>query len=687
MISIFILNSLALFSAHLLAFRIFHFEDYLSTLLGYFMFYFAQIIISLTALGACGRLSGVNVMALNLFIALVVWAVSRGKVARRGACNLKEPLCGLLRNKIVLLGAAVVLGFGMVKVWINLVNPPFGWDDISYHFVFPVEWMKLGFFDTPISICDDPSPPYYPINGSLFFLWFMLPLKNVFLADLGQVPFFFIALIAIYGICRKFNVSKVYSAYAALLFIITPNVFKQLEIAYVDVMVAALFLGALYFLFALRQRFSLSNTVAFSLYFGAFIGTKTSAIIYGSFLVFFFLAVVVTSGFKKKFWREGFIYASVFFLLTVALGGYTYIRNLVVTGNPLFPADISVFGTHLFKGVMPFATYRAHWTPDDFNWSKFLFGEGMGGQFIIFVLPSVLLAIPFFLKKQKGRLSFAQWFILGLPIALYLSFNFLMPQYWVRYLYPFLAAGFIVAGLVWEQLKVRRGVIAFLVFACIMASAGELSGHLELFISLLLSAAFFVLLPRLLCLRLGRTGKVVLLVLAFFALSSANRDYDAREFDRYANPIMYRSPYVKGDPQAWKWINDNTKGVKIAYAGIPHMLPLYGTHFKNDVQYVSVNWTHPVKLHYFPDARYTWDTDYLKVIKSLENRGNFRENPDYGAWRNNLHSENISYLVVYSFRRLKEFHFPLEEDWASSHPEAFEPAYSNDAVRIYKVKR
>ena len=74
--------------------------------------------------------------------------------------------------------------------------------------------MKHKNLANPITINDDLGPSYYPINGSLIYLWGMYPLKNVFLADLGQIPFFVISFIALYGICRKFNISREYSFYA-----------------------------------------------------------------------------------------------------------------------------------------------------------------------------------------------------------------------------------------------------------------------------------------------------------------------------------------------------------------------------------------------------------------------------------------------------------------------------------------
>lgn len=687
MIIVFFLNLVALASAFMLTYKLFVFRRRVDSFLAFFIFYFAQIILTQTLLGALGALYLKNVIWLNSALCAAVWLVARNRKSSFIVFGLRDELRALLNNKVILFAAAFLAGFAIIKIAINLVNPPFGWDNISYHFVYPVEWLKSGNLNTPISICDDPSPPYYPINGSLFFLWFMLPLKNVFLADLGQVPFFLVALFSIFSICRKLHLSKELSFYAGALFLITPNVFKQLEIAYVDVMFAALFLGALNFLLAIYKDFSFNDLVAWSLFFGAFLGTKTSAILYGGLLVVFFAFVLLILLFKKNDSAKAITFCFIFVLLTALLGGYAYIRNYIITGNPLFPADIALFGKKLFKGVMPFVTYRAHWTPEDFNFKKFLFEEGLGGQLIIFVLPALAVSVPLAFQEARKKFSMHTAFMYLLPILLYAVFIKFMPQFWVRYLYPFLGAGYIVAMLVAQRFNINRILVRALVSACIIGSVAELSGHWELFCSMMLSICLLFALPRFLKARLSPMRIVLTAALSIVLLTLLNHDYDAHEFDRYAFGNDRYLRYVKGDRLVWKWLNDTTAGTAIAYAGQPLILPLYGTHFKNNVEYVSVNSIHPPRLHDFPNAYYTWDEDYLKVIKGLEREGNFRQNPSYGAWLKNLRSDKIEYLVAYTFRRLPRPVFPLENEWAQSHPEDFDLAYSNDAVRVYRLKK
>ncbi|RKY31193.1 MAG: hypothetical protein DRP74_05430, partial [Candidatus Omnitrophota bacterium] len=276
-------------------------KNNLEFVITFFILFFAQVVITLEILGIFKALLLKNVIALNCFLLAMAFLVMKSKGTNiSGIFSLNFNLQDLKINKIVMLCFSVILGFGLVKVLINLVSPPFGWDSLNYHFTFPVEWLKNANLANPIVVSCDPSPTYYPINASLFFFWLMLPLKNVFIADLGQVPFFALAFLAILALGGKLGLSKVNSIFAASLFTLIPNYFKQLEIAYVDVMVAALILAALFYIFCLREEFSLRYTFLYAISLGLLIGTKTTAIPFAIFLFIPFLYLCIKRADIKK---------------------------------------------------------------------------------------------------------------------------------------------------------------------------------------------------------------------------------------------------------------------------------------------------------------------------------------------------------------------------------------------------
>ena len=723
------------------------FSNFLDSILSLFIFYFTQIVFTELLLGIFGILYLRNVILLNTVIFLIILYMTRNKESSFGFMGIKYTLTELLGNKVILLGVSVILGFGLVKVFINLVNPPFGWDSLNYHFTFAVEWLKHGNLYNPITICDDPAPSYYPINGSLFFLWLIFPLKNVFLADLGQMPFFVLAFLAVFNISRKLRITREISFYAAMLFILIPNLFKQLGIAYVDIMVAALFLVCVNFLFLLNEKFSIQNVLIYSMSLGLLLGTKTVALPYTGLLFIPFLyfllknmephgftAVVpkdrpaayathkrsagippsrclddiprsatythsspgVNLGFSARRWINKAYLCLIFIIIVVILGGFSYIRNFFDTGNPLYPLDFGsafggkIFGRAIFKGVINNSVYRAHFKIEDYRILKLLFHEGLGMQTILFILPAIFLALPATIIKRRNALNLNLVYFLILPVLIYLNYRYIIPLANTRYLYPLLGIGMIIGFYTVGLLNIPKIIINILVFICTLASMSELAKRQELVSSIIVTILlFFVLTPFL------KTFKGLIrkpLFIGFFPLFiilnlvCLNRYYTINEYPRYSKMVKY-SGFWPDAARAWEWLNQNTNGNNIAYVGRPVPFPLYGTNFKNNVYYVSVNKTEPAKLHYFPDSHYHWGYDFLSLHKNFEAQGNYRGSADYSTWLNNLLKRNTDYLFIYSLHQTKEIIFPLEYNWAKDNPEKFKAVFANDTIKIYKVLR
>ncbi len=677
------MNAIISICAVLLSCRLLRFKGLLDTSICSLILYLSQIILTEMLLGIFGVLYLKNVIALNLLILLVIWALARNKTPNFSLDKLGLAIGQFPVNGVIFFVLTVLTVFGTVKVLINLVNPPFGWDSLNYHFTFAVEWLKNGNLNIPITVFDDPSPSYYPINGSLYYLWLMIPLKNVFFADLGQVPFFILAILSVYSISRKLGLRREYSFFAASLFMLIPNFFKQLQIAYVDIMVTGLFLASLNYLFLIAESFSLQNILLFSASLGLLVGTKTIGLPYG-LLLFLPFIYLTFKNLKKSYLFIASILAILF------LGGFSYFRNFLVAQNPLYPLHFSLFGKNIFKGVMDTATYSARFKPSDYSLSKMLFHEGLGLQTILLVLPAIFLTLPVALRKERQKINFFMAYFFILPLLIYFIYRFVLPLVNLRYLYAMLALGIVMGFYTLDVLGVRKFWVNVLVVICVLASVSELAKRQELVTSIILTAAIIIVVKlnpsllkaRRIVLSKGICALVFILKIGLLAMLLAW--YNKNEFPQYIRMVKY-SGFWPDATKAWNWLNDNSSGNNIAYAGRPVPFPLYGRSLKNNVYYVSVNKVDPAKLHYFKDSFYRWDDDAASLHKCFEEKGNYRSQADYGVWLNNLKKRKIDYLFVYSLHQTREIDFPMEDRWAMANPGVFKPVLTNSTIHIYRI--
>jgi hypothetical protein len=308
-------------------------------------------------------------------------------------------------------------------------------------------------------------------------------------------------------------------------------------------------------------------------------------------------------------------------------------------------------------------------------------------QALLFILPGIVLALPLSLIKKGKELNFGSAYFLILPILIFLVYRFIIPLANVRYLYAMMGLGVILGFYICHLFKIKRIVVSFLTFVCIFSAFFSLAKRQELVASLILTAVVFLLLANYKKIKLlGRKkfflSLTIVLLLSLFLFGE--KYYRKNEFPCYHKMVKY-SGFWPDAAKAWDWFNNETSGNNIAYTGRAVPFPLYGTDFKNNVYYVSVNSTEPAKLHYYKDSKYQYGKGFESLLKAIEEKNNYRGNADYGIWRGNLLKANTDYLFVYSLQQTKTTIFPSEDSWAKANPDKFKLIFTNNTIHIYKV--
>jgi 4-amino-4-deoxy-L-arabinose transferase-like glycosyltransferase len=219
------------------------------------------------------------------------------------------------------------------------LTPPIARDALIHHLAIPKLWiMHGGFYDTPWAVYS-----YYPMNLDLLYL---IPLYfgNDIIPNIIHLSFGIGTAVIIYYYLRR-RLNHIAGLLGGLIFISTPMIIKLSTVAYVD-------LGLVFFItassFALmrwreseykQDKWLLISSVAM----GLALGTKYNALVAWLFLT---LALVFICSRDIGDQWKAVKYGLIFFLISLVVFSPWLIKNIILTGNPLYPFFNGIFNSH-----------------------------------------------------------------------------------------------------------------------------------------------------------------------------------------------------------------------------------------------------------------------------------------------------------------------------------------------------
>lgn len=164
------------------------------------------------------------------------WPTLGGVMKAGGGAARAHPLAAALAAL-----AAAALGW---RVVLAIVLPPYAFDALSYHLPTVAHWISRGRIEeSPLNDCC----AGYPAGGEAVFTWPAILLDGDSAVDAVQIGFAVLAALAVAGLARVACLRRSSAVTAAALFALTPIVLAQANTNYVDVISAATFLVALFF--------------------------------------------------------------------------------------------------------------------------------------------------------------------------------------------------------------------------------------------------------------------------------------------------------------------------------------------------------------------------------------------------------------------------------------------------------
>lgn len=207
--------------------------------------------------------------------------------------------------------------------------PPIHWDDLMYHLPHVREWVQA----ERITINEWLRYPYFPYNFNLLYVAWMAVGSELNTNMLHALAGWLIAVLAFQMLRKDFGV--IFGLLGAAVWISVSQWFFQTS--YIDLGAALfVFVGSVFMTLWIRQDNKADQSpwlLAAAFFMGLAAGTKYQAFTY---LPFFMLTVVLYER-RIAVWLK----ISVAFLLPCLLW---YLRNWLVTGNPVNPLAGGVFG-------------------------------------------------------------------------------------------------------------------------------------------------------------------------------------------------------------------------------------------------------------------------------------------------------------------------------------------------------
>ncbi len=678
-------------------------RDVFDWILLFFVFSAAEVLLIMAGIGFAGQL---NILALSAatFGCFVFGALKIPlffKKSRLGVFDALKKLRQLIFRQQKPEGYDWVWGifgflvlFGAFEFFHAFIHAPWEYDTIAYHMPIVVEWLQSGsLWEIFYAVWGGPLG-YYPSHHELLLMWGILPFGNDYLVNVANFWFIGVMLVVIYKILKEMGVKDFLAWLAGALVMVMPIFLRQAGTGQVDLLMAlGIVLSWYYFLRTFARKDGLLM-IPVLLVMALTLGTKYLAIIYS-------VPIVVVFFFLWQYWSKRSKYWFLWFLLIMGtLGSIWYWRNLLLTGNPIFPAEVALGDTVFFQGysglterIQELSLWsRVTESGEMSEWLSAMVKE-TGWHLYLVIGAYVMLVFEVFyklffsqMKRGEGKLYTLMLFFL--PAYWYLYFiapyTASMMEHNVRYAMPWLMLSMIMVAYVvhklgsagkvfvmalmgvlwWQFLSLvstqRLGQQPFLEFRYVT----DYPWHFFLLFVLLI--ALFIWFDAWRRQRWWRgAAMIIMLVIGFIFLDQSLllRQEIRHEVwqQKYAFPIM----------EAYEWLDKNVPDdAVIANSLNPLYYPLYGPELKRKVRYVNIN-----------DCV---DCDY----HGYQERGiSVREDANAEAWLANLEAYGAEYVLLgYSIKTGLEGVEPYELAWVQQYPERFESVFETDEVTVYKFQ-
>ena len=239
-----------------------------------------------------------------------------------------------------------VIGYFASLVQLQYAAPLVGDDALTYHLPVAGHWLQTGYLSLYNTWFFNPANTYSPLAGSVFFTWLIAPIRADILAQFGQMPALILTFFAFLQLTRSLGVRlSIASLIAVAALLSRPFIAEAILVKDDHGFLAAFFLVAIAGCAPERLRDRLGPW-RIGIAIGLFFATK-----YTAFLTAPLFLLVIDAPFRARWSFRQYLLSAA---CGLAVAAPWYLRNLILTANPLYPATLSLAGHPILHGLFIF---------------------------------------------------------------------------------------------------------------------------------------------------------------------------------------------------------------------------------------------------------------------------------------------------------------------------------------------
>ncbi len=382
------------------------------------------------------------------------WLTTAGAILRLARDGVVEPLRAL---SVAAVGVAAVVGLTVWTAALAYLLPSSSWDGPAYHEPMIAlalqnqgfDWVGWG-------------------RGSLLLPQvdgFPRLLENVMLVfavawdrrviDMVPSALFPVVVLSVYALLRRFVRSRFLALGLACVFAFVPAVMLELRSTMVDLAFVACCAAAL--VWASRPDPGVAELWQLGLAVGLLAASKVT----GLYVAPFAVGLAAVSVARGSGGRRRLAHLAGALLLAALLAAPTYLRNLVHTGNPLWPAKLAVLGLHLDGELLLAQQNEPLWESLERMATFLSYSHHDAGSRNVsygYVFPVLLLPLAGYgvwsaltTEPDRGK----AWRLVAVAVPLLAFFAISPARYWGRLNLHVILGGFVLAGYAIERLRPR----------------------------------------------------------------------------------------------------------------------------------------------------------------------------------------------------------------------------------------